>query len=58
MNRVVALSEDEIERIHLIEDKADELLELMATYADHRQLRIAKEHLEQAIMWAIKGITG
>jgi hypothetical protein len=59
------LSEEVIASMNSIKDKADELLleiDKNVVPGDRseksRCLAVAKTNLEQAIMWAVKGITG
>jgi len=61
------LNEAEKQRLDEIKDKAQELYDLFDTpifteissrSGDGRSLTLAKDNLEQAVMWGVKGFTG
>ena len=54
-----ALNDTQKLDVNQIKMKADELLTAMldAPYADKRCMAIARTNLEQAVMWAVKGVT-
>lgn len=53
------LNDQQKEDVSVIKSNAQELLNSIqaAHYADRRMLHIAKERLEEAVMWAVKGVT-
>ena len=53
------LNDDQKRDMDYIKHKAEELLNACAAvgYADPRMMAIAKTNLEQAVMWAVKGVT-
>lgn len=53
------LNDDQKRDMDYIKHKAEELLNAFTTagYADPRMMAIAKTNLEQAVMWAVKGVT-
>jgi hypothetical protein len=53
-----ALSEREMQAIHTIKDKAALLYEVLDSVGQGREFSLAKTKLEEAVMWATKGITG
>ena len=57
------LTVEQKEWMNQVKDKAQELLTLIdrprvADFKGNREIAVAKTNLEQAIMWAVKGITG
>lgn len=52
------LTAHEARLVNEIKDKAGELLSLMDAAPVGREYSIAKTKLEEAVMWAVKGITG
>jgi hypothetical protein len=58
------LSDEEKALLDSIKDKAQELYDLMESSVEVNpsrrasQIVIAKEKLEESVMWAVKGITG
>ena len=55
------LSTEEKARLEQLKDKAQELHDIFEnsiTSTDHREIALAKTKLEEAVMWAVKGITG
>ena len=54
------LNDDQKRDMDYIKHKAEELLNAFGTaapYADPRMLALDKTNLEQAVMWAVKGVT-
>lgn len=51
------LTQEEQELISSIKSQAFTLYELFNTVKDGREKSLAKTKLEEAIMWAVKGIT-
>lgn len=53
------LNEDQKRDMDWIKHKAEELLNAInaPNYADSRKIAIARTNLEQAVMWAVKGVT-
>ena len=53
------LSDEQKAHVASVKDKAQALLDECnsATYANPRMMAIANTNLEQAVMWAVKGIT-
>lgn len=53
------LNDDQKRDMDYVKHKAEELLNAIqvASYADPRMSALAKTNLEQAVMWAVKGIT-
>jgi len=53
------LNDEQKRDVDWIKHKAEELLLAIETpqYADARMKAIAKTNLEQAVMWAVKGVT-
>lgn len=55
------LTTDEAQHLVNIKDKAGELLDLFNQYPNDtagRELALARTKLEEAVMWAVKGVTG
>lgn len=52
-----ALTEDQKARLVAVKDSGAEFLALCDTLGASRELSIAKTNIEQAVMWAVKGIT-
>lgn len=57
------LEEEEQVRVESIKDKAMELLVLIdfpreGNHPANRHIALAKTALEEAVMWAVKGVTG
>jgi len=55
-----ALTEEETQLLSDIKAKADELNQLIPSVADERarSFALARTNLQQAVMWAVHGITG
>lgn len=51
-----ALNEEQATLVHGIKSNANIVYALMG-HIDNREMSIAKTNLEQAIMWAVKGVT-
>ena len=41
-----------------VNDKGLEFLEILNAYQPSREMSLAKTKIEEAVMWAVKGITG
>ena len=41
-----------------VKDKGLEFLNILNTYQPSREMSLAKTKIEEAVMWAVKGITG
>lgn len=41
-----------------VKDKGLEFLNILNTYQPTREMSLAKTKIEEAVMWAVKGITG
>lgn len=52
------LSDAEKAQIQAVKDKGLELYELIESTGSSRELRSAKTKTEEAVMWAVKHITG
>lgn len=52
-----ALTPNEIERVRAIKDAGADLLVLIGLQGDGREFAIATTRIEEAVMWAVKGIT-
>lgn len=52
------LSDTEKAHLESLKDKAQELYDLIESVEDSREKSLAKTHLEESIMWAVKKITG
>lgn len=51
------LGEEEVSQLHAIRAKANELMDLFEKCGPSRENSLAKTKLEEAVMWAVKGIT-
>lgn len=51
------LTEDEKKRMQGVKDLGLLLLEMMDALGPSREISLAKTKIEEAIMWAVKGIT-
>lgn len=52
------LTPNEVERIAAIEDAGAALLEVLDIQPTGREFSIARTKVEEAVMWAVKGIAG
>lgn len=52
------LSDDEKAQMQAVKDKGLELHELIESIGGSRELSLAKTKTEEAVMWAVKHITG
>ncbi len=52
------LTGNQVERIASIEDAANGLLEILDLQVQSREISLAKTKIEEAVMWAVKGIAG
>jgi hypothetical protein len=52
------LTESEKQDVDLLKFRAEMMWELMKRYGEGRHMSIAKTHLETAVMFAVKEITG
>jgi len=52
------LSDEEKQRMQALKDKGQELLDQIAECGESRELSIAKTKTEEAVMWAVKHVTG
>lgn len=52
------LTENERERIAAIKDAANGFLEVLDIQPAGREISLAKTKVEEAAMWAVKGVTG
>lgn len=52
------LSDEEKAQMQAIKDKGLELHDLIESVGASRELSLAKTKTEEAVMWAVKGITG
>jgi len=52
------LTDAEKATVSKLKDLAGELHELFSASAPGREIAVAKTKLEEAVMWAVKGITG
>lgn len=53
-----ALSDDDKARMLAVKDKGRELWELLDSFGTSRELSVAKTKTEEAVMWAVKHVTG
>lgn len=51
------LSEDEKQKMQLIKDKGLEFWNIIDSFGASRELSLAKTHLEESVMWAVKHLT-
>lgn len=51
------LTYDQKEQVERIKNAADHLMEVILEQGANRELALAKTKLEEAVMWATKGIT-
>ena len=51
------LTDDEKAKMQAIKDKGQELLDLIDSVGSMRETSIAKTKAEEAVMWAVKGLT-
>lgn len=51
------LSDEEKELMAAIKDKGEELLSLIQSCGNSRELSIARTKTEEAVMWAVKHVT-
>lgn len=51
------LSDDEKAKMVSVKDKGQELLDLINSLGAGREYSIAKTKIEEAVMWAVKGLT-
>lgn len=52
------LSDDEKAQMAAVKDKGLELWELIDSFGASRELSTAKTKVEEAVMWAVKHVTG
>lgn len=52
------LSVDEKKRMEVVKDQGLALLNLIKSFGSKREYSIASTKIEEAVMWAVKGITG
>lgn len=52
------LTENERERVAAIKDMGNAFLEVLDIQASCREISLAKTKIEEAVMWAVKGVTG
>jgi hypothetical protein len=52
------LTEEEKNLMGEVKDKAQSLYDSIQKIADSREKSLAKTHLEESVMWAVKKITG
>lgn len=52
------LTDNEIERTASIKDAGNALLEVLDVQSPGREISLAKTKVEEAVMWACKGVTG
>lgn len=52
------LTENEIHRIAAIKDAGNALLEVLDIQQPGREISLARTKVEEAVMWAVKGVTG
>lgn len=52
------LTDNEIERIAAIKDAGNAMLEVLDIQIPGRENSLAKTKVEEAVMWAVKGVTG
>ncbi len=52
------LSDDEKAAMQKLKDDGLEMHEFVASLGDSRELSIAKTKIEEAVMWAVKHVTG
>jgi hypothetical protein len=52
------LTREDKEAMHQVKSKADDLNNFLLTLTPTRETSIAKTKLEEAVMWAVKSITG
>lgn len=51
------LTEEEKGRVGMVKLKSEELLNYLAALPPSREMSLAKTKVEEAVMWAVKGIT-
>lgn len=52
------LNDDEKAKMLAVKDKGLEFLNVLNTLAQTRETSLARTKIEEAVMWAVKGITG
>lgn len=52
------LNDVEKAQMVLVKDKGLEFLEILNKFQPSREISLAKTKIEEAVMWAVKGITG
>jgi hypothetical protein len=52
------LSDAEKERVAAIKSCGQEFLDILTECVANRELSLAKTKVEEAVMWAVKGVTG
>ena len=52
-----ALNEAELANLHSVKSAGREFFDLVASMGNSREISLAKTKIEEAVMWAVKGIT-
>lgn len=52
-----ALTEAEIANLNTVKSAGREFFDLVASMGSSREISLAKTKIEEAVMWAVKGIT-
>lgn len=52
------LTADQVERIAAIKDAGAALMEVLDIQPSGREVSLARTKVEEAVMWAVKGVTG
>lgn len=52
------LTADQVERIRVIKDAGAVLMEVLDIQPSGREVSLARTKVEEAVMWAVKGVTG
>jgi hypothetical protein len=53
-----ALTAEETQQMRAIKTKGLEFYELLVSIGDSRDISIAKTHIEEAVMWGVRHVTG